>query len=393
MTTSPPSLDPGKVLAAAAAKFEAGDGAGAQDDLIALTLRRPDCVKGHAALAQVRWQLGDSTSFARSYEAALAADQKNAALWSSYFDVLMHARLYADVLERLEQARAAVGAQEFLDILEATAATENNEITRADQAFSRFDRQGHGSLQRSYMRHLLRTQRFEEAAKLGEVLVREPDGTAAWPYLATAWRVLGDSRWHWLEGNEDIARIFQIDVNLPALAEVLRNLHTAKQAPYDQTLRNGTQTYGILLDRREPEIMDLRRALEDSVSSYVAQLPPHDPSHPLLREPRGELGFTASWSVRLTSAGYHVNHTHPMGWISSVFYVVVPVSAGTNLNNPAGWLALGQPPVELGLDLAPTRLVQPQPGRLVLFPSTLWHGTLPFQAGERLTVAFDVRSR
>ena len=47
---------------------------------------------------------------------------------------------------------------------------------------------------------------------------------------------------------------------------------------------------------------------------------------------------------------------------------------------------------ELGLDLPPIRLIEPKPGRLVLFPSTMWHGTVPFAAGERLTVAFDVRA-
>ena len=30
------------------------------------------------------------------------------------------------------------------------------------------------------------------------------------------------------------------------------------------------------------------------------------------------------------------------------------------------------------------------PGRLALFPSTMWHGTVPFADGERLTIAFDV---
>ena len=42
------------------------------------------------------------------------------------------------------------------------------------------------------------------------------------------------------------------------------------------------------------------------------------------------------------------------------------------------------------LDLPPIRLIEPRPGRLVLFPSTMWHGTRPFAQGERLTVAFDV---
>jgi hypothetical protein len=56
----------------------------------------------------------------------------------------------------------------------------------------------------------------------------------------------------------------------------------------------------------------------------------------------------------------------------------------------AGWLALGQAS-ELGIDMPPIRRVEPKPGRLVLFPSTMWHGTRAFGAGERLSVAFDVR--
>jgi hypothetical protein len=41
------------------------------------------------------------------------------------------------------------------------------------------------------------------------------------------------------------------------------------------------------------------------------------------------------------------------------------------------------------LDLAPLKIVEPRAGGLILFPSYLYHGTRPFCAGERLTVAFD----
>ena len=44
-----------------------------------------------------------------------------------------------------------------------------------------------------------------------------------------------------------------------------------------------------------------------------------------------------------------------------------------------------------GVDLSARRAVQPQVGRLVLFPSFMSHGTVPFTAPHpRLTVAFDV---
>jgi hypothetical protein len=59
-------------------------------------------------------------------------------------------------------------------------------------------------------------------------------------------------------------------------------------------------------------------------------------------------------------------------------------------NGEAGWLKFGEPDIDLGLPQH--HAVQPRPGRLVLFPSYFWHGTVPFEdTAPRLTVAFDVR--
>ena len=58
-----------------------------------------------------------------------------------------------------------------------------------------------------------------------------------------------------------------------------------------------------------------------------------------------------------------------------------------------GWIQFGAPPAMFDLDLAPRRIVEPRPGQLVLFPSYLWHGTLPFDNGDRLTAAFDFLPR
>ena len=168
----------------------------------------------------------------------------------------------------------------------------------------------------------------------------------------------------------------------------MRGLHLATRQPLDQTLRGGTQTDGPLFARAEPEIRALRQAIVEAVEAHVAQLPAHDPRHPLLSAPRGPVRFAGSWSVRLSDAGFHVNHVHSAGWLSSAFYVALPGGALGGAGHD-GWLTLGEAK-ELGLDLPPIRLIEPKPGRLVLFPSTMWHGTRPFAAGERLTVAFDV---
>jgi hypothetical protein len=127
------------------------------------------------------------------------------------------------------------------------------------------------------------------------------------------------------------------------------------------------------------------------VESYVAQLPSPDARHPLLGRRRDRrIRFAGSWSVRLRSGGKHSSHVHTQGWISSALYVALP-HRGADEPSDAGWLTLGQPDEQLGLGMEPRRKVEPLAGQLVLFPSWMWHGTVPFAHGERLTVAFDVK--
>jgi uncharacterized protein (TIGR02466 family) len=170
----------------------------------------------------------------------------------------------------------------------------------------------------------------------------------------------------------------------------LRALHARSGQYLDQSVRGGTQTDGPLFSRIDPEIRQLRTAIVDSVQRYVDQLPATDPSHPLLGPRRDRrIRFSGSWSVRLAGGGRHSNHVHPQGWISSALYLDLPDTGGGELAD-AGWLVLGEPDSALGVDLPAHSRVEPRVGRLVLFPSWMWHGTRPFAEGERLTVAFDV---
>jgi hypothetical protein len=101
------------------------------------------------------------------------------------------------------------------------------------------------------------------------------------------------------------------------------------------------------------------------------------------------LSFGPSWSVRLAGSGFHFAHVHPGGVMSSACYISLPEGMGEQ-DPQEGWLEIGRPPPQLKVDLPPIATVEPRPGRLVLFPSYIFHGTRPFKAGERLTVAFDV---
>ena len=109
--------------------------------------------------------------------------------------------------------------------------------------------------------------------------------------------------------------------------------------------------------------------------------------------PKNELGAAIAatrFGLGARPGGFHKDHFHGEGWLSSAFYVETPEAA---LDSPEqqGWIRFGKPPFRTDPELDAGHIVRPRPGRLVLFPSYMWHGTVPFTTEEkRLTIAFDV---
>ena len=379
------------LISRSAAQLAEGQADTAIQEFDLMLSRSPEWIAGHAALAQLRWMAGDTLGFTAALDRALVAMPRSAPLWLEKIRLLIRAELYRDALAAVRAARDALGPDRALTINEATCASELGDEQLADRLFDSLAPFEDLTVSVRYIRHLLRTRRVEQAARLAEILVERDDADPVWPYLSVAWRILDDPRWTWLEGDPSLVGIYDLTEavgSLETLAAVLRSLHVATHQPIDQSVRGGTQTDGPLFARVDPEIRALRKAIVAAVESHLSTLE-HDPTHPFLRHRPSSIRFAGSWSVRLTGGGRHSNHVHPQGLVSSALYVAVPPSVETG-STDAGFLALGQPPVELGLDLAPLRTIRPRPGQLVLFPSTMWHGTIPFETGERLTVAFDV---
>ena len=385
--------DGGVLLGLAAARLAEGRGEAAIAGLEAVLRRSPGWAEGQATLARLRWEMGDHDGYTATLEEALAASPRDLGLWRELLIALIHAGRHEQAMAAIERGRAAAGPSPVFDANEAACRAELGDSERADALFERLARLNDPMVAIRHIRHLLRTGRPGEAERIALPMTASVAGNEVWPYLSLAWRLTGDPRWQWLEGDERLVGIYDLGGAIPsldALADCLRALHVTHHQPLEQSLRGGTQTDGYLFARTEPEIRALRQAIVEAVEAHIAQLPPPDPAHPQLSPPRDRaVRFAGAWSVRLTDEGHHINHVHPAGWFSSALYVTVP-DAGESGGGEAGWLVLGEPHAELELDLAPFRKVEPKPGRLALFPSTMWHGTRPFAKGERMTVAFDV---
>ncbi len=373
----------------AAARMAAGDLAGAVAEIDAIVRLQPLWLDGHATLARLRRMAGDADDLC-SYREAAARVPDNPAIWQAWLNTLLVAERFADMPPVIAAAGRAIGDQAMLDLFAAVAADEAGDHDRAGRWFDGLPDDGDPVTIVWRVRSMLRRGMVVGAAALAHRGTARPGGRILWPYVALAWRMAADPRWAWLEGDPTFVQVHDIGADMRDLSEVsalLRTLHIARDQPLDQSVRKGTQTDGPLLARIDPPIVALREAIRAAVARYVAALPARDPTHPLLAAPRGPIRFAGSWSVRLTDNGFHADHVHSHGWISSALYLSLPPDMGGPTR--AGWLTLGAC-TRLLPDLAPFREVEPRPGTLVLFPSTMWHGTRPFGAGERLTVAFDV---
>lgn len=214
---------------------------------------------------------------------------------------------------------------------------------------------------------------------------------------ATAARLLGDPRYEFLCDYEEMIRAYKLEPPpgwssieefheelLPALHE----RHRFYAHPLDQSLRMGTQTPRNLIGDPDPLIQRFIAALDDPISEYRNAIG-DNPVHPLRSRNHDRAILTGCWSVRLQRNGFHVNHVHPEGWISSAYYAEVP-SEVEDAELKSGWIKFGEP--RYPVPGAPAeKFVQPEEGKLVLFPSYMWHGTTPIRGAEpRMTIAFDV---
>jgi Flp pilus assembly protein TadD len=225
---------------------------------------------------------------------------------------------------------------------------------------------------------------------------REPLGQSWIAYEATAARLLGQPLYHELFDYDRLVRVYRlepspgwssmVDLNA-ALAEALGARHRFNTHPLDQSLRHGSQTTRNLVADPDPAIRAILAAFAEPIRQYVEELG-RDTGHPLSARKRGSAAIAGCWSVQLRRGGFHVNHFHHQGWISSAYYVAVPDEVDDDVRK-SGWLKFGEPRFPVP-GAAPERYIRPSAGTLVLFPSYMWHGTNAIHGPQvRTTIAFD----
>ncbi len=237
----------------------------------------------------------------------------------------------------------------------------------------------------------------EAFAKLQGALQKHPNDQSLWGWTAVAARAVGDPLYERLCNYEDMVGVYDLETPsgwpsleayLADLAAALKQVHVYRQHPTNQSMRHGSQSMHMLAGSNVPPIRAFFEAIEKPIREHMAKLGQGD--DPLRRRNTFDYRLIGAWSVRLIPNGFHRDHFHPDGWLSSAFYVETP-EAALDTDERQGWIRFGQPPFFTNPPLPAERYVRPKPGRLVLFPSYMWHGTVPFTTDEvRMSIAFDV---
>ena len=180
----------------------------------------------------------------------------------------------------------------------------------------------------------------------------------------------------------------EISLGKPLLADLLKDINHAEIAKRKQSrLSYGEQSSGNLFKRSETSFKTLVELIRQHILQYKIQFSLADCE--LLISFPNELDISSSWYVKMQSGGNLTSHIHETGWLSGSVYLSVP--RGDNFDGAIEFSTHGDNYPKLH-DAFPVRAILPIVGDIVLFPSSLFHRTIPFNSSEpRICIAFDLK--
>ena len=156
--------------------------------------------------------------------------------------------------------------------------------------------------------------------------------------------------------------------------------------PKERTTQNGYQTDSVLFEQNNKDIMTVKETIYSYIKRYLLDFKDKDDlfirNYPKLNKIEG-------WCVFLKESGHQTSHNHPSGWLSGCLYLDIP----KKLQNDEGSIEFSYHGYNFPI-LNPKiskLLIKPTVGDLILFPSTLFHKTIPFSGKrDRVSIAFDI---
>ena len=152
-----------------------------------------------------------------------------------------------------------------------------------------------------------------------------------------------------------------------------------------RTTKKGFQSKGNLFNLQALSILNLKKIILETIGEYK------------IKYKTKPDGFITQWPNkfsllgaynRLLKHGYQQPHIHPAGWLSGCFYLKMPKPLKKS-EGAINFSLHGYDYPIVNSDI-PSYQYSPVEGDLILFPSSLFHKTIPFSSNdERHVIAFD----
>ena len=153
-----------------------------------------------------------------------------------------------------------------------------------------------------------------------------------------------------------------------------------------RTTKKGFQSKGNLFNLQALSILNLKKIILETINEYK------------IKYKTKPDGFITQWPNkfsllgaynRLLKHGYQQPHIHPAGWLSGCFYLKMPKLLKKD-EGAINFSLHGYDYPIVNSDI-PSYQYSPVEGDLILFPSSLFHKTIPFSSNdERHVIAFDI---
>ena len=177
------------------------------------------------------------------------------------------------------------------------------------------------------------------------------------------------------------------DYNEQFLNELLNCLNRMKISTKAQSLlKNGVQSTGNLFLVDEEPIQKLKSIIIQKINLYKEKMA-EKKSNFIYNWP--EKFNLYGWLIVMNKGGNLGFHMHKEGWMSGSLYLKRPEKSNTN----DGDIVFSKHGSNYPTDgkFYEQRVLDIKKGDMILFPSSVFHGTVPFESNEqRITLAFDI---
>jgi len=152
-------------------------------------------------------------------------------------------------------------------------------------------------------------------------------------------------------------------------------------------IKGGTVIRELFDDKENPFISKFKIMLEKAIERYIRDLSINS-NHPFLLSKVENFNIDNCWVNFLEPGDFQSNHIHNNGWLSGVYYLDEPKVEKDKEN--AGWIEFNRSVPHFGGEKE-IKLIKPEIGMFILFPSYVWHGTIPYTSDyTRGSISFDI---